>query len=245
MNKKVPMAMLCCFSIAFIIQGILKLCGIFVFEKCLNWQIFEIIDSNQILMIIFYSLCVLMGMYCLSFAFTKHAYSKQWYHYIILLVFAFGITTLKFFTGSATTIETTVVVDILYDILLYMVVPLIIHFTTPRKNRIFEKYNITKVILIIMLQILLYFLYLGLNFWSDILNSIIPSTQHFFYASSTFLIQLEVYIGLVALMFSMNVFIQNFIKEGSMNKPINIASDKAKEEELKRVKERKETKRAK
>ena len=246
MNRKVPVALLSCFSIAFIVQGILKMCGVFVFEKFLGWQIFEIIDSSEVTMIIFYSICMFITMYCLSFTFTRHAYSKQWYHYLILFVFSFGVMTIKFLTNTATSIETTIIIDILYDLLVYVGVPLLIHFTMPKKDRLFQKYNVTRVVFMVMLQIMLYFLYLGLNFWSDLLNSTIPATQHFFYASSTFLIQLEVYIGLFALMFSMNAFIQNFIKgEDEMNKPLNIASDKAREEELKRVKERKETKRAK
>lgn len=245
MNKKVPVALFSCFSIAFVLQGVLKMSGVFVFEKCLDWQIFEMIDNSQVSTIIYYSILLFITMYCLTFTFTRHAYSKQWYHYLILFVVSFGVMTIKFLTGTATSIDTTIKIDILYDLLVYVGVPLLIQFTTRKQDRLFQKYNVTRVVFMVMLQIMLYFLYLGLNFWSDLLNSIIPATQHFFYASSTFLIQLEVYIGLFALMFSMNAFIQNFIKEGSMNKPLNIASDKAREEELKRVKERKETKRAK
>lgn len=229
MNRKVPVALLSCFSIAFIVQGVLKMCGVFVFEKCLNWKIFEIIDSTQVSMIIYYSILLFITMYCLTFTFTRHAYSNKWYHYVILFVFSFGVMTLKFLTGSATSIGTTIIIDILYDLLVYVCVPLLIQFTMKKQDRVFEKYSVTSVVFSIMLQIMLYFLYLGLNFWSDLLNSTIPATQTFFYASSTFLIQLEVYIGLFALMFSMNAFIQNFIKgEDKMNKPLNIASDKAK-----------------
>ena len=56
LNKKVPLAILCCFLIAFLIQGILKLSGVFIFEKVLDWDIFSIIDSNLWLNILFNSI---------------------------------------------------------------------------------------------------------------------------------------------------------------------------------------------
>lgn len=70
-NNKVPIAVLSCFLIAFIIQGILKLCGIFVFEKALDLDIFKLIDNNLWLQIIYYSLIVFATMYCLSFSLTS------------------------------------------------------------------------------------------------------------------------------------------------------------------------------
>ena len=46
-NNKVPIAILSCFLIAFILQGVLKISGILVFEKALNWEIFDIIDTHK------------------------------------------------------------------------------------------------------------------------------------------------------------------------------------------------------
>lgn len=237
-NKKVPFAILSCFTIAFAIQAILKLCKVFVFEKALNWEIFAIIDNSKALSIIYYSCLVLSAMYCLSFAMTGRWYSKKWYHYVIMIVSAFGITTIKFLTGSALTTESSVAMDILYDVLLYVVVPIIIQFTTEKENRIFDKLNWTSAIMVSMIQILLYFLYLGLNYWSGILNSIIPQAQYVVYSSSMILLQSEVYIGLGSLMMTMNMLVQKFIeKEENMFKPVNIATEQAKVKELKRVKE--------
>ena len=47
-NSKVPIAILSCFLIAFILQGILKISGVFIFEKALDWEIFKIIDNSGI-----------------------------------------------------------------------------------------------------------------------------------------------------------------------------------------------------
>lgn len=238
-NSKVPFAILSCFTIAFILQGVLKLCGVFIFEKALNWEIFALIDNNKFLSIIYYSILVLIAMYCLSFTLNRKPYSRKWYHYVILIFFAFGSTTLKFYTNTAMTTESSIVIDMLYDVVLYIIVPLIIHFTSGKETRLFKQYTVTKVVLIIMVQILLYFLYLGLNYWSAFISSIIPSLQYVAYASSALLIQLEVYIGVFNLMLTMNMLIQNFVKEEDMIKPINIATDEAKEKELKKVKEQK------
>lgn len=242
MNKRVPFAILSCFTIAFILQGVLKLSGVFIFEKALNWEIFKIIDNSTVLSIIYYSLFVLLAMYCLSFTFSKHCYSKRWYHYIILVVGAFGTTTMKFLLGTAHTVQASLIIDILYDLFTYVAIPLLIYFTTPREDRLFEKYTVSNVVLIITLQLLLYLFYLGLNYWSALLSSIIPSLQHILYASTAVLTQIEVYIGLVTLMLTINVLIQNFMKEDTMLKPINVASEKAKDAELKRVKAEKAAK---
>ena len=82
-NHKVPSAILSCFLIAFIIQGVLKLSGIFVFDKALDWDIFKIIDNNKFLYVVYYSILIFIVEYCLSFALTTKCYSKKWYHTVI------------------------------------------------------------------------------------------------------------------------------------------------------------------
>ena len=242
MNNKVPFAILSCFTIAFVLQGILKLCGVFVFEKALNWDIFGIIDSTMWLAIIYYSIFVFITMYCLSFSFRRRAYSNKWYHYVILVVFAFGTTALKFLTNTAFTTTGTTAIDILYDLLLYIAVPLLIYFTSAKEDRLFKDNSLKNVVSIIVLQIFFYFLYLGLNYWSGLLSTIPPVAQNVVYAASALLLQIEVYIGLVALMLSINIFIKTQLKEDNMYKPINIASDAAKIAELKRVEKKKTVK---
>lgn len=234
-NSKVPFAILSCFTIAFVLQGILKLCGVFIFEKALNWEIFTIIDNSKILSVFYFSIYVFITIYCLAFALTNKPYSKKWYHYVILFVASFGSMLIKFYANA---MLTNVAVDILFDLALYVGVPLLIYFTTPKQDRLFQKNSLTNVVLVITMQMLLYFLYLGLNYWSTILNTIIPETQYLASASSAILVQLEVYIGLGSLMLTMNMLIRNFIKEGNMWEPINIATEEAKEKELekKRVK---------
>ena len=228
-NSKVPFAILSCFTIAFILQGVLKLCGVFIFEKALNWEIFTIIDNSKILSTIYFSIYIFITIYCLSFVLTSNPYSKKWYHYVIFVVASFGSATLKIYANA---MLTNVAVDILFDLALYVGIPLLTYFTTPRKDRLFNKNTLRNILLVITMQILLYFLYLGLNYWSTILNTIIPSTQYLASASSAILVQLEVYIGLVSLMLTMNMLIRNFIKEGNMWEPINIATEEAKEKEL-------------
>lgn len=236
--KRVPIAILCCFTIAFVLQGILKLSGIFVFEKALDWDIFTIIDSQLWLTIIYYSIIVFTTIYCFSFTFSRHLYSKYWWHYVIMLVVSFGTITVEYLTN----IVMNTMLSIVFDVLFYVITPLVIYFTTPKSERLFDNHTVINTVIIITAQILLYFLYLGLNYWSVILNSIIPTTQYIMSASAVLIIQLEVYIGLVSLMFAINIFINKFIKEGKMIRPINIASDKAKEEELKKQKEKSDSK---
>lgn len=207
--RRVPAAILCCFAIAFVLQGVLKLSGVFIFEKALDWEIFKIIDNHLWLTIIYYSTIVFTTMYCLSFTLRRHAFSKYWWHYVIMLVVSFGTITIEYLIGTVMNTR----LSIIFDILFYIITPLIIYFTTPKKDRLFNKHTVTNVTIIIMAQILLYFLYLGLNYWSVVLNSIIPATQYTMSASVVLLVQLEVYIGLVSLMLSINIFINKFIKE--------------------------------
>lgn len=206
-NHKVPVAILSCFLIAFVLQVLLKLCGVFVFEKALTWDIFRIIDSSKVLSIIYYSFMNLIAVYCLSFALTARPYSKKWYHYILIFMGSFGITTCKYL------INTPVQIEFLYDTIAYIIIPVIINATSGKEYRIFKLDNLTNVIITITIHILLYFSYLGLCYWSSLINSLFPITQVVLYASTTLLIYFEAYIGLIALMLSLNVFIKLIKKE--------------------------------
>lgn len=209
MNKKVPIAVLSCFLIAFILQGVLKLCGVFVFEKVVNWDIFRIIEETKALKIIFCSLIVCFNMYCLSFAFTEKPYSNKWYHYVIIILCGTGITLIKFF------IDPNIKIQVLTDIFVYIVVPFVINITN-KKYRAFEELKFTNIVTTLIVHIILYFCYLGLTYWSSLLTSFIITKQIFIASSTMFLIYFEMYIGLVLLMFSLNNFIF-ILKENKKN----------------------------
>ena len=218
-NSKVPVAISSCFMIAFILQGALKLCGVLVFEKALDWEIFTIIDCHKWLQIVYYSLMTIIAIYCLSFTLTSKPYSKKWWHYVLIGVVATINTVLKFkfiFTTQQ---------HILFDIAMYIIVPLIVNFTTNENDRL--QFNVFNVVLTISIQIALYFCYLGLNYWSALLNTLLPINPILISASAYFLIQFEVYTGLITLMLSVNVLISK-IRRNDMFIPTNIASKKAK-----------------
>ena len=168
-NSKVPVAILSCFLIAFILQGILKMCGIFVFEKALNWEIFNIIDSCFWTQVVFYSFIVFIVVYCLSFTMTSRAYTDKWYHYLIIVIPVNIITYIRWVTIL-------------------------------------------------------------------ILNTItVPASTHF-------LIQFEVYIGIICCMLSMNMLIKYIKRRLNMIRPVDIASDEAKEKELEEIEAKKSEK---
>lgn len=207
-NSKVPSAILSCFLIAFIIQDILKLSGIFIFEKALNWDIFSIIDNSKVLEIIYYTIINTFAVYCLSFAFSRKTYSNKWYHYILVIGIA-GITT-----GLKYLLPYKVEIQFVYDILSYIIVPTIISLTLDNKYRVFDKINLNAVIITLTMQIVLYFCYLGLCYWSLMLNSLIISTQVTLYSSTHFLVFFEMYIGLYMIMLSTSILIDKIkIKE--------------------------------
>lgn len=232
-NSKVPIAILSCFLIAFIIQGVLKISGIFIFEKALDWEIFKIIDNNAILECIYYSLITFINIYCLSFALTSKPYSNKWYHYIILLIVSFGSTTIK------NLITFTNQIYIIFDVFVYIVVPFIINLTTLKENKILKN-DIFGIIITLALNIMMYFCYIGLVYWSNLLTSLLPISPFFISSSTFFLIRLEVYIGLIAFMISMNIVIKEIIEMKkiirNINLPVDIASDEAKIEELENLK---------
>ena len=236
LNKKVPLAILCCFLIAFLIQGILKLSGVFIFEKALDWEIFSIIDSNLWLNILFNSIINIIAVYCMSFCLTTRPYSNKWYHYVIIVVSSVSMITLKLL------VFIPIKFQFLIDTFLYIVVPLIINLTTDKEYKIFKSRNF---VVILAIQILLYFCYLGLCYWSNLLNSLLPIDQIVLNSMDTFLIYFEVYIGLIALMLSCNMLLSKIKGDINMNYPQNIASEKARKEELERINLIKANKKAK
>lgn len=234
-NNKVPIAILSYFLIAFILQGVLKISGILVFEKALDWEIFSVIDNNKWIGIVYYTILIVMNMYCLSFALTSKPYSNKWYHYVIMVGVAFINTVIK--TNHVLTNQQ----HLLFDVLMYIAVPLFINFTTREKDKLFEN-NLFNNILTITIQIALYFCYLGLGYWSALLNSLLPVSPKVFASSTNFLVRLEVYIGLGAFMLSMNMLIQYVKRRFDMFIPIDIASDEAKKKELEDKKAKKNSK---
>ena len=204
-NNKVPIAILSCFLIAFILQGVLKLSGILVFEKALDWEIFTIIDKHFPLQVVYYSIFLFISLYCLSFTLTSKPYSKKWYHYVIIIVTVITTTIVRL------KIKTDYRIDILIDIAIYILIPLIINMTTEEKYRLNFK-NVDNFIINLSMQIALYLCYLGLNFWSGLLTSIVALDNIMLSASANCLVQLEVYLGLVLFMLSINMIIKG-IKE--------------------------------
>lgn len=208
MNKRVPIAICSLFLVAFVVQVVLKLSGVFIFEKALDWQVFGFIDKTIWVAIPYYAIFIFITMYCLAFMLTTKPYSKKWYHYTIMIGTAVGISAFKLLIVFD--VITTLLIDILLDLIIYVAIPLVIHFTTEKQDRLFETKTITNIIVVIAIQILFYFCYLGLNFWSCLLNCFVPTTQSFVYASSAFLTQIEVYTVLITLMLSINTLIKSF-----------------------------------
>lgn len=207
-NNKVPIAILSCFLIAFILQGVLKLSGILVFEKALDWEIFSVIGKHKSLQLIFYSCFNILTVYCMSFALTSKPYSKKWYHYIIILLFAVGVTAFRMFG------KYTQQVNILLDVLLYVVIPFAINITTDKSDRLFTNVNVFAVVTTLTMNIFIYLFYLGLNYWSGLLNSILVLNPLWVSSSALFLVQIEVYIGVITFMLSVNMLIK-YIKENN------------------------------
>lgn len=235
-NNKVPIAILSCFLIAFIMQGVLKLSGILVFEKALDWEIFSIIDNNKYLQLTLYSCFNILTVYCMSFALTSKPYSKRIYHYLIILISAVGITTFRMFGVY------TQQANILMDVLLYVIIPFVINITTDKNDRLFHKINVFAVVTMISVNVFIYFGYLGLGYWSAILNSLLPIQTSWLLSSANFLIKLEVYIGLTMLMLSLNMLILNIKEKNNMFMPMDIATDEAKKKALEEKKAKKDSK---
>lgn len=201
-NNKVPIAILSCFLIAFVLQGILKISGVFIFEKALDWEIFKIIDSNVFLNIVHSSIITIIIVYCLSFALTSKCYSRKWYHYLLIVVPTIVIVTIR------TLILTPMYVEYILDLILYIIIPIIVNITTDKEYILFKKRSLENIVITISVQILLYFCYLGLSFWSNLLNSLIPVIQNCPISSVVFLIYFEVYMSLICLMLTFNTTIK-------------------------------------
>lgn len=231
-NDKVPCAILSSFLIAFVLQGILKLSGVFIFEKALDWEIFKIIDNSRFAQIIYYSFIILITTYCLSFSLTKKPYSKKWYHYVILFASCLLVTSIRL------CIQITYALNIFLDIFIYILIPLLINLTSSLEDRLLNN-SLSGIILTVSIQISLYFCYLGLGYWSTLLTSILPLDTLWLTSSLNFLTQFEMYIGIVMFMFSMNYLIKKIKESEIMRMPIDIASDEAKEKELQEIDKKK------
>ena len=201
-NNKVPMAILSCFLIAFILQGILKIIGVFIFEKSLDWEIFTLIENSKLARIIYYGILNIYAVYCSSFVFTTKWYSTKWYHYLIICVPTMIVVIIK------QCILMPLKLQFLTDILLYILIPIIVYFTTNKDDRLFSKTTVFSVVTTISLHVLIYFCYLGLTYWSGLLNSFIPIIQSYPRASTMFLIYFEVYMAEMLLMLTCNFMIQ-------------------------------------
>lgn len=199
-NNKVPIAILSCFLIAFILQGVLKISGILVFEKALDWEIFSIIDKYKWLNILYYSLLSSMAIYCLSFSISTRPYSKKWYHYVIIFGTAFMIVWLR--SKYSFELSTNIVIDVFA----YIVIPFIVTITTDASCRPFKN-DVFGIVTTLSLNVLLYCCYLGLCYWSVLLNSLLPIKLMWLSSSANFLIQFEVYFGLFLFMLSSNMLI--------------------------------------
>lgn len=121
---------------------------------------------------------------------------------MIMISTSFGITYFRI-KGSYTP-----QVNIILDIVLYIVIPFIINITSNKNNRWFEQYSVFNIVNTLTINIALYFCYLGLTYWSNLLNSLLPIDSMWLSASTMFLINFEVYIGLVTFMLSMNILIK-------------------------------------
>ena len=221
-NYKVPFAVLSCFLIAFVLQGVLKLCGVFVFDKALEWRIFTVIDNTLWLQIVYYSLAVIIISYCLSFSLTDKFYSKNWYHYVIIVLCSFGVTTLRLMVTPL-----SFSIQILLDLFIYVLVPSVIYFTTAKENRMLGN-DVFGFVVGIAFHIMLYFIYLGLNYWSGVLSSFIFIRPEYANSVSLFLVKLEVYFALVSFALSTNVIVKDIKRRTSdMQLPVDIASKEA------------------
>ena len=235
-NKKVPLAILSCFLIAFIIQGCLKLCGILVFEKALDWEIFNVIDNNKILQVIIYPIFVCLAIYCLSFALTTKPYSTKWFHYVLIIVFGYGSTIYRTLIT-----DYSYRIDIIIDVVIYIVLPFIINITSSNDKKLFKS-NVYGIITSLAIHIIMFCAYLGLCYWSSLLTSLLIINPVYLSSSTNFLIGIELYIGLIAFMLSMNS-LTNYVKEvKNMIRPFNMASEEAKLKEIEEIENKKEGK---
>lgn len=235
-NNKVPIAILSCFLIAFILQGVLKISGILVFEKALNWEIFSVIDKSITLQSIIYPLFVCLTIYCLSFSLSTKPYSKKWFHYLLILIFGYSSTIYRTLIT-----DYSYKIDIIIDIVIYVLLPFIISITNDNDKRLFKN-DLYGIVTSLAIHIFMYLAYLGLCYWSSLLTSLLIINPIYVSSSTNFLIRLELYTGLVTFMLSMNV-LTNYIKEeNKMIRPFDISTEEAKVKELQEKKAKKNSK---
>lgn len=125
------------------------------------------------------------------------------------------------------------------DIVLYIIIPFIISITIEKDDRLFSEYNVFGIVSTLTINIALYLCYLGLTYWSGILNSLFATSTLWLNSSTMFLINFEIYIGLITFMLSINILIVKLKEKKTMFMPVNIASKKAKLNAKKEVLEKK------
>ena len=130
---------------------------------------------------------------------------------------------------------------IILDVFVYVVIPLIIKFTLDKKDRLLEN-NLFNYILIVTIQIGCYFCYLGLEYWSSLLCSLLPINPEWVTSSTMFLLQLEEYIALVSFMLGTTLLVKLKKGENNMHLPVNISTEEAKVKELQDKKAKKNSK---
>lgn len=196
-KNKIAVATLACFLVAFVAAYALKILGIFIFEKALDWQIFKIIDENRFLLIAFYTVLTFGIMYCLTFAPSGKLYSKIWWHYVILAATSIGTVLGRLYFVPVPQAH------FIYDIIAYIGIPIIFN--------IFIFKTIDKMVAIVT-SIFLYFCFAGMTDWSNMLNELLDIYITNPPASTYMLIYTEVLIGLGLILLSGNYAI-NYLKE--------------------------------
>jgi|GEM_PF-5130821 len=197
-KHKVATAFLVCFLTAFTSLYLLKIIGVpIVNEAVLNSGFFRFIDERKWLLVIYFCVLNLIGAYCLCFAMNDKPYSKVWWHYLVIVVPTILVTLGRIYLMPISQM------DIVYDIILYIILPIFFAFFINKNN-----HNIKNKVILLLFTLILYFYFIGTTWWSAILNGYIYCENAPPAISSTFLIFLEVYIGLGLLVAAMNYFIK-------------------------------------
>ena len=124
----------------------------------------------------------------MSFILTNKPYSDKWYHYALIIIISYFITWIR------TTYNLSYAMHTILDIIGYVIVPFIINLTNNNKNKLFNN-NYASIVITLSLQVVFYFCYLGLTYWSSLLTSLIVINPMFVSTSRSFLIFFEVLLN--------------------------------------------------
>lgn len=218
-KHKVAMSVFCCFLVAFVTLYAIKIFGVFLFGDLIAWSIWETIDSIKWLSIIYYCFWSILCTYLFVFTLNDKPYSKTWWHYIFIVIIPILCVLGRTYFIPFTQME------FLYDIIQFILTPLLFWFILQKGY----KENILYKFAIIILNIIMYFYYLGVKYYSRTVNQLTTLAFTQTTASAHFLINMEIYFGIMLLMILSNLTI-NYIKEsGKMEKPLDIADLTAKQ----------------